>query len=286
MGDFYARGSAEANGFGLIRQQYGPFFALMQFYEQGNVWNAFNSSLMIYLYENATVNGVAINMLWCPSDGEVASTRYPGQPTDGWDDAPIPMTYSSYGGVIGPLHYYPRNDTAFPYLSENRGMFYHVGRPFATNISPVKIADITDGTSSTFLFGEHCYTRYAQGTGDKYGPNWWTSGLGGDTTFVTMFPPNFFKTLAAARAIPNKMPAGENFTMTANSLHPGGCNFAFADGSVRFIKDSINSWNPLNVQYNGRTALYTAVNGGLLVPGIYQALSTRNGGEVLSQDQY
>jgi prepilin-type processing-associated H-X9-DG protein len=45
------------------------------------------------------------------------------------------------------------------------------------------------------------------------------------------------------------------------SLHPGGANFAFADGSVKFIKNEIS----LN---------------------IYRALGTRSGGEILSADQY
>ncbi|MBX6313919.1 MAG: DUF1559 domain-containing protein [Isosphaeraceae bacterium] len=45
------------------------------------------------------------------------------------------------------------------------------------------------------------------------------------------------------------------------SLHPGGCNVAFSDGSVKFIKDSVNlqSW---------------------------WGLGTRNGSEVLSADSY
>ena len=49
--------------------------------------------------------------------------------------------------------------------------------------------------------------------------------------------------------------------MPASSKHPGGTNLLFGDGSVRFIKDSIS--------------LQT-----------YQALGTRNGGEVISSDSY
>jgi prepilin-type processing-associated H-X9-DG protein len=48
---------------------------------------------------------------------------------------------------------------------------------------------------------------------------------------------------------------------TFRSLHPGGANFAMADGSVRFIKETI------------------------AFP-IYQAVSTRSGGEIVSADQF
>jgi prepilin-type processing-associated H-X9-DG protein len=45
------------------------------------------------------------------------------------------------------------------------------------------------------------------------------------------------------------------------SLHPGGANFLFGDGSVRFLKNSIG------------------------IP-VYRALSTRAGGEVISADSF
>jgi prepilin-type processing-associated H-X9-DG protein len=48
---------------------------------------------------------------------------------------------------------------------------------------------------------------------------------------------------------------------TTNSRHPGGVNVALADGSVRFIKNTVN-------------------------PVTWRALGTRNGGEVISADSY
>ena len=48
---------------------------------------------------------------------------------------------------------------------------------------------------------------------------------------------------------------------TANSYHPGGVNLLLCDGSVRFIKDSINL-------------------------GTWRGLGSRNGGEVISADSY
>jgi prepilin-type processing-associated H-X9-DG protein len=54
---------------------------------------------------------------------------------------------------------------------------------------------------------------------------------------------------------------GVGAAITATSNHPGGVNVCFSDGSVRFVKDSVN--------------LQT-----------WWALGSRSGGEVVGADQY
>ncbi|WP_165251126.1 DUF1559 domain-containing protein [Paludisphaera soli] len=281
---------------GWVRQNAGPFLAMAAFIEQSNVYNAYNNQVFLYVATNATVNGIGLSALWCPSDGDIVGKRYAGQPTDGWDDAPIPMTFTSYGANAGVLYYYAgRDNVPQALVSQNSGIFEHAGRPATANpprAEPngkcIKLGDITDGTSNTVMMGEKSYTKAAQGTNvNWWDPNWWTTGMVGDGAYSAIFPPNFFKSRAAALLVPNKFPTGNNYTCTATSLHPGGVNVGMCDGSVRFLKDSINSWNPLLVNFTDRTQPYTGTGGGALPPyGIYQALHTRAGGEIISADQY
>ncbi|WP_165233466.1 DUF1559 domain-containing protein [Aquisphaera insulae] len=295
MGDHIGR----KNNGGGMRQDFGHFVALTAYFEQGAAWNALNTSLTCFVGANSTINAIGMNILWCPSD-DTAGLRCPNDPNvdpTGWDDAYQPMTYSSYAGNMGPTPY--RYDDAK--LPQSNGIFNHnSGKdPLTTftmnaggaSFKPVKISAITDGTSNTILYGEHAHSRIiSQDTSDIYGANWWSSGDWGDTTFSTFFPPNYFKTAAQSDISKNpsaptqKFPRGNNWTMTATSNHPGGCNFAFCDGSVRFIKDSVSSWSPNSVTVSGSQDnwVYTQTQ----PQGVFQSLGTRNGGEVISADQY
>ena len=86
---------------------------------------------------------------------------------------------------------------------------------------------------------------------------------------------------------------GDNWVESASSFHPGGANFAFADGSVKFLRNTINSWplppagqtSPTGVTLNTSTGVYT-LNPAQIQLGVYQSLSTRNGGEIIAPDQY
>jgi prepilin-type processing-associated H-X9-DG protein len=160
-----------------------------------------------------------------------------------------------------------------------RGIFYY--------LSHVRIADIIDGTSNTAFFSEKLK---GQGTPDartsayqipapttlagllqacqavnpltgtplttRQGASW-VMGEMCCTSYNHVYPPNKL-TCAGVGFSPNNM---RNMPMQVppTSYHAGGVNMLFGDGTVRFVKETID--------------LVT-----------WQAIGTRNGSEVLSNN--
>ena len=123
--------------------------------------------------------------------------------------------------------------------------------------SKVRIVDITDGTSNTFMVGER---------------NWdFNSAI---WIGVRNYQGNGENGLRQNQGIANwkiNLP-GTNAPRAFHSGHVGGAHFLFADGRVQFISESIHFDNTLAVPGDPRSML-----------GTYQRLAMRNDGALTSE---
>jgi prepilin-type N-terminal cleavage/methylation domain-containing protein/prepilin-type processing-associated H-X9-DG protein len=234
---------------------------LLPYFEQDNVyrkWDFCDNRNNVAGGRSATQAQV-FELLICPSAPLPAHlVEHSAKVTPQWCWGSYGM--SSYGGSAGTRSLPPGNPPSFPGLSRD-GIFWID--------SSVCIADITDGTSNTILFGER-YHRDPEfdlrepivlpgiAPITRMGKWGFVAGSAGIMANVT---------LHSAAPINYRMPTGGdalellNRSAAFGSGHPGGANFAFADGSVRFVRES----TPLT---------------------ILQALSTSRGGELVSAGDF
>jgi prepilin-type N-terminal cleavage/methylation domain-containing protein/prepilin-type processing-associated H-X9-DG protein len=282
---------------------HSTFVAMLGQFEQQPLFNAMNFSRSIYTGANSTVYAAGLATLWCPSDGQIVGKRISFGPYTAAQNPNLTVAYTSYQGCTGTWYpevlilcqsgtpggatIYPAPMSSCPYytpLANGMNGIYRYN-------TPTPISGITDGTSNTFLYSEKANGAFSTndslinpGANDSNCYNWWADAVSGDSLFTTLYPIN------AMRKIPNVLDEYDvSWSESPSSFHPGGANFAFADGSVHFIKDSISTWpfNPATGKPLGVTdtnGVYTLAPGTQV--GVFQALSTRAGGEVISSDSY
>jgi prepilin-type N-terminal cleavage/methylation domain-containing protein/prepilin-type processing-associated H-X9-DG protein len=260
---------------GQIQLSHSVFVSLLPYMEQQPLFNMVNFHVSIFNSPNFTVSAYGLSGLWCPSDFNVSK---PGTIPDGGqlDPGVTTVRYTSYAGNAGTWVLWYQQQR--PPQNDMKGLF-HIR-------SAVTFADVTDGSSNTFAFSERAHSMLDADSAIWW--NWWTSGNYGDTLFCTLYPMNPFRKVNGT-VIDENDDRQEPFIISASSMHPGGANFAFMDGSVRFLKDSIGCWGPPNPATRLPAGLTFNPAGpyketGVVPRGVYQALSTRSGGEVISAD--
>jgi prepilin-type N-terminal cleavage/methylation domain-containing protein/prepilin-type processing-associated H-X9-DG protein len=258
--------------------------------ELGTLYNAlnFNLTLLSNTYgppppgganpANTTVFYSRIKTYLCPSDSSdklfadrvcmdplcnPAYNTAPGMNYVGnWGDMKTNTPFDIYSGDLSlPPAGWPWPTTTWGCGDTFRGIFGDCSAGAVTTF-----ASVTDGTSYTFLAGENSPNLNAALA--------W--GAGNNDYASTVIPLNWMTRLKNGQldtdgstcsfALWNS-PLGphcyynEYYFYGFKSFHPGGANFAMADGSVRFIKQSIN-------------------------PRTYNGLGSRAGGEIVSGESY
>jgi len=288
------------------RQQCSCFVRMLPYQEQIPVYNGVNFSLNVFMPANNTLAGVGISTLMCPSDYAAFNKtvcQYYGNDNDPVDVTSQGVAYyqqfTSYCGNAGTCDNIVMSTSPYyqQQVSATNGVIYQE--------SATTLAAITDGLSQTMIFSERAHSvlqnpalaslLYNPGYGnlpaDAFGH--WQSGMRLDTLYETWNPPNIQVNSSSIGGSSNPDNDADDslfYNADASSLHPGGVNAAFSDGSVHFIKTTINCWQfatnniPVSVYQNPPDYSWRISPGAFL--GAYQRLSTRNFGEVISSDSY
>jgi prepilin-type N-terminal cleavage/methylation domain-containing protein/prepilin-type processing-associated H-X9-DG protein len=257
---------------------------ILAYVEQTNKYNQFNFD---YDINNTPQNDAAVTqdipIYLCPSDPSQNVLQFDGSGPRGRSNY-----YGNIGGTANQQTTNPAVAGVFNFLLDNNGNV----------ISKVHIADITDGTSSTAMFGEikrskavpFDYSSFSNPTWFQpdlvylINPAVWSDTVPNTTVCDNWNDSNnwdvigyrgeeYYRSLPEVNTYAHTLPpntahwdCGNGYLFTAahmasRSYHSGGVNIAFCDGSVHFIADSIN-------------------------PVTWLALGTRAGGEVIDGSQY
>jgi len=251
---------------------------VLPFMEQGVAFNALNFSFNHLNAANVTVVGMAVSAFVCPSDVN-KDQKTPFPPFTGLSAV---ASVTSYGMNEGDWFVWngfnaPDNGGAFGPNRSRRFAAFTDGASNTLFATDVKVYNPLCGPNAV-IAGVTSPSPVPPPNADPYtvapayltctpgrGHTFWADGNAHETAMTTAWPPNMviknssgvgdldIETALIVRGGPTYA------SLTARSYHPGGVNALLGDGSVRFIKSTINGFT-------------------------WRALGTVAGGEVISAD--
>lgn len=271
-----------------VKQNFSPHAAMLPFLEQTQVYNALNfswgceDSTSVLCYQiNATGTNVQIKTFCCPSD-----------PLAGASDHNGTTNTNSYYACVGTTMNFPLiNNSSLNRTSINwpsTGLFTfqasysianitdgtsntiafaeavvgsqheakgqrRIGINSVGGLKPFLLSDAELNPAAALSGLQACTIAWTKRTGSldqQRGENW-AHGCLAETLFNTVATPNdFFDEWTHCSSIGSTALAALS---NSDSYHPGGVNVLTADGSVKFLKDSINprTWWSLGTKANG-----------------------------------
>jgi prepilin-type processing-associated H-X9-DG protein/prepilin-type N-terminal cleavage/methylation domain-containing protein len=267
----FPQGAINASGAPRAAPRLTNLFPLYPFLEQETTFKKFDfkasgtddgyGASLPYCSNSNSLNldsptAVVVKSLLCPSDtlGGEKKTHY------------NPDTHIKYGtfnlsnylGFFGDRNFGAFFPAYFPGVAgpQNKPAFFSILRA-------VKWGDITDGASNTMAFGEYLTgLPEADAPYDFRGLHWYDTPMRSQLyTQMTpnssspdlLFPGDPYCVDRPALNLPCAPSTMNEMTATSRSRHPGGVNVLMADGSVRFIKETIDlaTWQALGTIAGG-----------------------------------